>query len=1282
MMLIIVSMGAMADVKVLYGEKGTEKFEGKGGSIKIEQADSKDDKTKVTVYLTFIPDTDKGFVFDESSLEVYAVVSPRSASTRAPEISGDPLTLTKEKTDVPSAKRYSVKIDSNLGLWVKKANFAYKGDGSKGPTDGEGSPLGNDYSGTYYIANYNNNNYNPEVRTDNYYLCPSAVYYDFNGSPANQKPYLTTHKPDDSELGTNKPFSEQIAKWNIKFKETIDNIDYYYIKYVDPNDPDNDKYLVHNEKIISNEARIRYHLQTELDAEDDNNLFFFSKGYDNNGKRYDSFIHICSKAEKNRINGASLNPAKANTDYYTGQNVGGAESFKQGNTSLYCGGLIGHYNLQDKTGLWFLEDVVKNPVVSINQEGKAEISSSNTGTVTYYYTINGPIPSTTTGNVYDAENPIDITGVETIKAIAKVGDDVSNVVTYQVGNGSPYLIQNQQCTAYYMVPGYPTNGNTPINTSSVAGPKMEWYVRNAGTVNGLQYYYIVNKSATNSESNSYLIRDENNIYMHNSDEKLPTEDIYKFYFMLNTDGTYSIYPKGVMNKSFHKDQANGAFPQIVISTYFTYDQAKWNFVPSDDYVYVAPTDNTGTALRLSSESTVVTYYCIEGNSDKNIISNATASTEGTAKDKSWMLVEASSDNWQTYYYIVSAATGKYMHFTGSAVETSTLDNAIEMTDLPSSFSNDEEANPYQFVLARTIEANTYYIIPKTHYDSFVNNKFYCLTINGSNIKTQLNRASKNNTTEDANAKWSFAPSSSFCLNPVFSEEEGNISISCVTIASEIHYTTDGNEPDDSSPVFTDETELSADDQYLVKAIAMQKNDPTITSEVVTLFNRPDITLVDDTYTYSGSPKEVSISKVAITITDGETSAEHVVTPSTAYAIFSYENNTNAGTATVNLVDSDDSDLIFFAYISKDFTINPATLTIEVDDDLSKGYLEDDPELTYSVTGIAGDDDEAEVLTGSLSREEGEDAGDYAINQGTLSVVDPNYTIEIDLTDKVFTINPKSVGSDTTPAQGITIDIHKNDEGTYVATVKNGEHVMTEGEDNDYTLTITPPLNTPDTKYFTMVLSGSGHNYTGSFETLYVLVGFGTNDDINYSGTFVNCEHNYDFATPSGMEANIVTDVDVVSGIVSLESVDYIPKQVPVLLLSNAYATGFFVQERDGGTDVTDEKKTSNKFQTNIADREFGVAEIYLLYKGEFVLNAAGTLAAGKVYLPYTDPGDFHAPTRLSFIRKMSTGIDYIQISPPNPQLPSVWYTLDGRRLCGKPTKKGIYLHNGKKAVVK
>ena len=47
----------------------------------------------------------------------------------------------------------------------------------------------------------------------------------------------------------------------------------------------------------------------------------------------------------------------------------------------------------------------------------------------------------------------------------------------------------------------------------------------------------------------------------------------------------------------------------------------------------------------------------------------------------------------------------------------------------------------------------------------------------------------------------------------------------------------------------------------------------------------------------------------------------------------------------------------------------------------------------------------------------------------------------------------------------------------------------------------------------------------------------------------------------------------------------------------------------------------------------------------------------------------------------STGIETSQRSSFNVQRDS-WYTLDGRRLSGAPNQKGIYIHNGKKVIVR
>ena len=86
-----------------------------------------------------------------------------------------------------------------------------------------------------------------------------------------------------------------------------------------------------------------------------------------------------------------------------------------------------------------------------------------------------------------------------------------------------------------------------------------------------------------------------------------------------------------------------------------------------------------------------------------------------------------------------------------------------------------------------------------------------------------------------------------------------------------------------------------------------------------------------------------------------------------------------------------------------FTIQKATVTITADAK-TKVAGEDDPELTYTVSGLLGSD----ALTGALSRETGEDAGEYAITIGSLTA-GSNYTITF-VGAKLTIINP----TDPTP----------------------------------------------------------------------------------------------------------------------------------------------------------------------------------------------------------------------------------------------------------------------------
>jgi hypothetical protein len=98
-----------------------------------------------------------------------------------------------------------------------------------------------------------------------------------------------------------------------------------------------------------------------------------------------------------------------------------------------------------------------------------------------------------------------------------------------------------------------------------------------------------------------------------------------------------------------------------------------------------------------------------------------------------------------------------------------------------------------------------------------------------------------------------------------------------------------------------------------------------------------------------------------------------------------------------LTAGDNYDIVF---ISDDFTINKATLTITADSGQSKVYGETDPVLTYTVSGYQRSDDD-NILSGALSRIAGENVGTYAIEQGTLTAGD-NYDIVFVSDD--FTIN--------------------------------------------------------------------------------------------------------------------------------------------------------------------------------------------------------------------------------------------------------------------------------------
>ena len=380
-LLMMFSMGASADVKIFYGEKGEElktgetKIKADNGTIAIEQKAS-DDGSQTTIYLTFTPET--GYTISTDNIEVYAVISPSSSPTRTPEISGDPLKLNEETSKAPE-KRYSVKIDSNLGLWIKKAEFV---SGSKGNRT--------DYSGTYYIKSNND---------VTYYLCTSTVYYDGNHyANSGDMPYLTTAKT--VTLGD---MWDNDAVWRIIKAESGD---YYYVVHAVDG-----KYLTYNDDPTTNadKSRLRVHLQYLKDG--DNSLFIITKN--------DNWYNISPKNDKDR----SLNPAGDNKDKRAGdtnktETITGISGGKKN-----VGGLIGLWGNSDAKSKWQMEEVADKPICdtpTFENNGSVSISCVTEG-ATIYYTIDGSTVPSTASDQYST--PINVTeGLNVIWARATTQD--------------------------------------------------------------------------------------------------------------------------------------------------------------------------------------------------------------------------------------------------------------------------------------------------------------------------------------------------------------------------------------------------------------------------------------------------------------------------------------------------------------------------------------------------------------------------------------------------------------------------------------------------------------------------------------------------------------------------------------------------------------------------------------------------------------------------------------------------------------------------------------------
>jgi len=367
------------------------------------------------------------------------------------------------------------------------------------------------------------------------------------------------------------------------------------------------------------------------------------------------------------------------------------------------------------------------------------------------------------------------------------------------------------------------------------------------------------------------------------------------------------------------------------------------------------------------------------------------------------------------------------------------------------------------------------------------------------------------------------------------------------------------------------------------------------------------------------------------------------------------------------------------------TVNPKEVGLTWSETTSFPYDGSPHAPTATATGLVNGDKIGVTVSGAETNAGNSHTATASALTGTKK---HNYKLP-EANTQSFTITPKSIGDGTTLADGYTLNFGENntilltDDVIGSALVPSTDYSV--GEDTD-----------TNEGYSERNVTGKG-NYTGSFTVRNASVAFSTDTEQDrWSGTFVaekKNEGDIGFALPEGFTAFIISDIQGEWAIP--EPLNYIPADVPVLLVANHQTQGFVVTEAESEkvTAITPDQKDKNMlekvteatsgYDPDTQSAPFGTKQIYLLYKNEFVFNKAGNLKKGKVYLNpnHTASSPEPAPARLMIAWNHTTGIEdgRGKIEDGSSER---WYTLDGRCLSGKPTTKGLYIVNGKKTVIK
>lgn len=355
-----------------------------------------------------------------------------------------------------------------------------------------------------------------------------------------------------------------------------------------------------------------------------------------------------------------------------------------------------------------------------------------------------------------------------------------------------------------------------------------------------------------------------------------------------------------------------------------------------------------------------------------------------------------------------------------------------------------------------------------------------------------------------------------------------------------------------------------------------------------------------------------------------------------------------------------------------------TVTYNAQQQAYTGASADNGNVTLVMTYYSSEEDRSKgsnALAGAPT-----DAGTYYVSV-TLSAesqqrfiaeaANATFTIaQLDISDAVITLDKEEL---TYNGEMQSVNVTKVLAGNIEVAADYYEVSDNSGtEAGNYSLTVTAKLKNSDGSDFKNNFTGSAekawkiNHRTASAEEL------GFKSETQTVSTYYNS--NEDFNLPEGYVAYIITGISGNS--VTTQRVSYIPKGVAVLVekgTSSESAIDIVTNPDDLPLKGTQDPKAVSSITGGT---------VYVLYNGEFVKSMSGTIPAHRCYL-------LVATNNASGTRSFgilhgdgTTAIREVEEVESEKWPDGAWHDLQGRRLPVKPTKSGLYLHNGVKVVLK